>query len=475
MHRIDGELVMVKEFKITVVVPAFNTERYIEETLKCIQSQSIGFENIQLILINDGSTDGSSVICRRFQKMNEENVIYKELPVNRGVSHARNMGLHMAEGKYITFWDADDLWSLNALERAVQFIDEHTDEVDMVCSNLEFFDGGRGAHQTNFELHVSQVINIHTDYKRIRNTMGGTVAIKTAVARKYQFDEEHKYWEDAKYINSVILRKQQYGMLSDTVYYYRLRRTNDSAAQLRSKVRSFFLQDLEAFFEELYKESMTQFNEFIPMLQCLMGYTMGVYFQQDAAATLREKELIQYRANLTKILGYIEDKYLKEAINVNSVIKCKMLAFKYGVNMQEELAVWEQREGEVISLHNSLQRTVTNYNTLKKWFGAKQKGICISDFFTYNAYKKIAIYGMSDLGIYLYQELAETEVEVSYGIDRRADKLDVEIPVFTVEEELPVVDAVVVTAVYFFDQIEELLKNKVGCPVLSLEDILQSI
>ena len=466
---------MTKAYRITVVVPVFNTEKYLEETLECIQNQSIGFENIQLILINDGSADGSSRICRRFQKMHGENVIYNELTVNQGVSHARNIGLQMAKGEYVTFWDADDLWSLNALEKAVHFIDEHTDEVDMVCSNLEFFDGGKGGHQTNFELSESRVINIHTEYTKIRNTMGGTAAIKTDIARMYQFDEEHKYWEDAKYINSIILRKQQYGMLSDVIYYYRFRGTNDSAAQLRSGIKSFYLYDLDGFFEGIYQISMSKCGEFVPMLQCLMAYTMGIYLQLDASAVMNKEELAKYHAVLRKILTQVEDGYLKELTNISDIVKCRILAFKYGIDMRKELETWEQKEREAAKLHGRLGRMAANYHTLKKWFELQQKGVSVSGFFIRNTYRKIAIYGMSDLGICLYQELSETEVEVSYAIDRRAEKLDLNLPVLKVEDELPPVDVIVVTAVYFLEQIVELLKDKVECQVLSLEEILHAI
>ena len=79
------------------------------------------------------------------------------------------------------------------------------------------------------------------------------------------------------------------------------------------------------------------------------------------------------------------------------------------------------------------------------------------------------------MGQFLLDELRDTNIEVLYGIDRRADKLSVEIPTVTMEEDLRPVDVCVVTAAYFFNQITEELQKKLECPIISIEDILYSI
>lgn len=460
----------MKRYKLTVVIPVFNTENYLGETLECVRNQTIGFENIQLILVNDASVDHSAEICERFQKENEHNVKYIGLALNRGVSHAKNMGLEEAEGKYITFWDSDDLWSSDAMEKAVAFLEEHETEIDLVSANIEFFERETGGHPTNFELEESSIIDIDTDYKKIRSAGAATV-MKTDVAEECRFDEEQGYTEDAKFINSVILRKQKYGMLSDVIYYYRRRYSVDSASQLHTRSKGYYFRDLPHLYEGLYQESMKLCGRFVPMIQYYLAYALGYRFAEETTV-LDEKERAEYNILLRKAILGIEDKYLSELTNVSGMVKCKMLAFKHGLDLQDCLNEWQQRERDINALSHRLNRVGLNYRVLKKWFELKQQNRLVAGYFQENSYKKIAIYGMSDLGIYLYRELAQTEVEVIYGIDRRADKLDVEIPVFTVEEELPLVDAVVVTAIYFFDQISGILQNKVDCPVISLKEIL---
>ena len=82
---------------------------------------------------------------------------------------------------------------------------------------------------------------------------------------------------------------------------------------------------------------------------------------------------------------------------------------------------------------------------------------------------------MSYAGETLIEELKETNVEAVYGIDKNADNIYVDISMYTIEENLPPVDAVVVTAITFFDEIEKKLSEKLECPIISLEDILYEV
>ena len=109
---------------------------------------------------------------------------------------------------------------------------------------------------------------------------------------------------------------------------------------------------------------------------------------------------------------------------------------------------------------------------MNQWVWVKQEGKNLASYFEANGYKKIAVYGMSYAGETLLNELKGTAVEVAYGIDQNADGTNVNVSILTMKGDLLPVDAVVVTAITFFDEIEEDLQRKVDCPILSLEDIL---
>lgn len=109
---------------------------------------------------------------------------------------------------------------------------------------------------------------------------------------------------------------------------------------------------------------------------------------------------------------------------------------------------------------------------MNQWVKVKQEGKNLAEFFEKNDYKRIAIYGMSYVGKTLLDELRDTDVEVSYGIDREIDSIYLDLDIFTMEDKLEKPDAVVVTAISFFDELKEKLEEKLDCPILSLEDIL---
>lgn len=112
------------------------------------------------------------------------------------------------------------------------------------------------------------------------------------------------------------------------------------------------------------------------------------------------------------------------------------------------------------------------FHLMNQWVNVKQDGKNLSSYLEKNNYKKIAIYGMSHVGETLLHELDGTGIEVLYGIDKSAYSAHIGINIVTPEGALDEVDAIVVTAVNFYDEIVENLKVKVNCPIISLEDIL---
>lgn len=112
---------------------------------------------------------------------------------------------------------------------------------------------------------------------------------------------------------------------------------------------------------------------------------------------------------------------------------------------------------------------------MNQWVKVKQEGKNLSAYFEKNGYKKIAIYGMSYAGETLVDELKETEVQIAYAIDKNANSIYSDINIITMDDNLEDVDAIVVTAITFFDEIEEQLQSKISCPIISLEDILYEV
>lgn len=112
---------------------------------------------------------------------------------------------------------------------------------------------------------------------------------------------------------------------------------------------------------------------------------------------------------------------------------------------------------------------------MNQWVKVKQEGKNLEAYFKKNDYRRIAIYGMSYAGETLINELEDTEIDVAYGIDKNADTIYSAIDIYSMEDDLEEVDAIVVTAITFFHEIEQKLSEKAACPIISLEDVLYEV
>lgn len=111
--------------KISIIMPVYNKARYIEKTINSILSQT--YKDFELIIVDDGSTDGSELICDKFEQMDSRvKVFHIE---NGGVSNARNIGIENAGGEYIQFIDSDDYISENMIYDLCQIIENYTPDI----------------------------------------------------------------------------------------------------------------------------------------------------------------------------------------------------------------------------------------------------------------------------------------------------------------------------------------------------------
>lgn len=127
---------------VSIIVPVYNADKYIEMTVSTVLAQT--YDNWELLLVDDGSTDKSGEIIARLAKEDETGRVKVLLPKEHGTAAgARNYGLKHAVGRYIAFLDADDLWSEDKLEKQMKFMKEK--RAGFVFSGYEFADAnGRG-------------------------------------------------------------------------------------------------------------------------------------------------------------------------------------------------------------------------------------------------------------------------------------------------------------------------------------------
>ena len=160
---------------ISVIVPVYNVETYLEECLDSIQNQT--YTDFEVLLVNDGSTDGSKTICERYCKENRRfHLLNQE---NQGLSAARNTGVAASRGEFIVFVDSDDMILANYLETLMHYMREDVDIVEsqFTVSNEEFlaksfkeptilFEGNSQEAVKIFPKHVLNVNAVTKLYRR---------------------------------------------------------------------------------------------------------------------------------------------------------------------------------------------------------------------------------------------------------------------------------------------------------------------
>lgn len=115
------------------------------------------------------------------------------------------------------------------------------------------------------------------------------------------------------------------------------------------------------------------------------------------------------------------------------------------------------------------------YRVMAQWIEVSQNGQFIAEWLKERRYMSVAIYGMSLIGERLYIDLTDRGIQVAYGIDRLSRGYLDGIKMYMPAEELPQVDAVIVTAIVDFDAVREQMKEKINCPIFSFKDILNEI
>ena len=214
--------------KISVIVPVYNVEKYLVECIDSIINQT--YTNLEVLLIDDGSTDSSGDICERYASMdNRIKVIHQ---VNGGLGNARNAGLDNATGDYIMFADSDDFFTPNACEVMLNAIESKN--ADYVIGNYQYCtEESEPWENPIFDIDKYRDFKLNIkDYKNSFYIMNSSVCnkiFKTSFINEIGVRfEEGIPAEDAIFSTFCFIRTKEVYYISDVMYLYRQRREASS-------------------------------------------------------------------------------------------------------------------------------------------------------------------------------------------------------------------------------------------------------
>lgn len=237
---------MVMENLISVIVPVYNVEKYIDRCIESITNQS--YENLEILLINDGSTDYSEEICRKWEKIDSRIKVFSK--ENGGLSDARNFGLDICTGDFIAFVDSDDFINKDMFKIMLNLSKETLSDI-VQCEFLKFKDEN-GIINKMEEYTIKEFTNIEA----IENHYKEELQISTVVAwsklyKRKLFNEirfpKGKLHEDEFTTYKLLYKANKVVYTNQKLYYYR--QTVNSIMNRRYNIKRLDL--LEALRERL--------------------------------------------------------------------------------------------------------------------------------------------------------------------------------------------------------------------------------
>lgn len=311
-------------FKFSIVMALYNVEDYLNEAIDSIIGQTIGFdENVQLILVDDGSFDKSFDIAQSYQEKYPNNIlVFKK--ENGGQASARNLGLNYAEGKYLNFLDSDDYMSENTLEEVYKFFESHYDEIDVLAIPMILFERVDGPHRLNYKFdNRNRVIDL-LDEPNNPILSSSSSFIKAESFKDYRFDENLVNLEDALIINKILLERKKLGVINGCSYYYRQRAIRNSTVDTVNMKKEYFTDRLIDFYKNIIDYCVSAEGEVPSFIQYLMAYDLQWLLKMPISDVFDTKEEVK---EFWKYLYYAISHIDRAAVEGNENIEADSRSF----------------------------------------------------------------------------------------------------------------------------------------------------
>ena len=259
--------------KVSIIVPVYNLDGYIEQSVRSLFAQS--YQNVEIILVDDGSKDNSLSIIKQLTAV-DSRIVYTSQP-NGGAAKARNTGLSLATGDFVTFVDGDDMLSPNAICDNIGYFND--DNIDWVAFSIRRVDAEGNYIQTKKEVYYDFIISTYEGIsfdsfvpyyyqRKLSGVACGAIYRKSSI-EKIKFIEG-QYYEDGIYFIDLLCNTKNAILSPKGEYLYVDRDGSSQKAKLDYK-------HLESDFF-CFSRRMTQFRELYPQYESYYSNQENVYY-----------------------------------------------------------------------------------------------------------------------------------------------------------------------------------------------------
>lgn len=293
---------MIDKIKISVIIPIYLVERYLYECVESVQKQS--YKEMEIILVDDGSTDASSEICDELALRDKRiKVIHKE---NGGLSDARNAGMQAAEGDYLIFLDGDDFWDdSEALMRLVDRIRVTKADVLNFSYKKYFEDTGEklpyfyGVQNMPLEKREKEQQLAFLTERGLYIASACNKIINRKILNEELFFRKGVYSEDIEWCVKLMIHAKSMDFVCENFYCYRQRHNSISHTIDRKKCEDLSRNILRCFhvFKKVNESEKKYVGQYI-------AYQYGTFFAVQARTEEEQVECIELLAKYHWILSY---------------------------------------------------------------------------------------------------------------------------------------------------------------------------
>ena len=298
---------------VSIIIPVYNVEEYLNRCLDSVIEQT--YKNIEIILVDDGSTDASGTICDEYAQK-DKRIICKHI-ANRGVSNARNLGIDIANGIYITFVDSDDYLEVDMIEKMMNVMGNQDLIVCGICQ-IELNGSKKLIYGTGrqYDYTKQEIVEGFFDVPTIKDFMYGPfnkIYVKSLIG-DLRFSTDLRMGEDFLFVFEYITRCDKIRICDWGLYNY-VKRENSAMTAAFSEKRLDYIKAVERI------EKICAVNyEYVKDKVLVWGYIhrMNTCIQMDKNNTVKKQHINCYNA-MKKYL--YEHKDIKQHIPFK--VRCK--------------------------------------------------------------------------------------------------------------------------------------------------------
>lgn len=245
--------------KISVIIPVYNTEKYLSRCLESIINQT--YTDLEIICVNDGSTDNSAKILEEYAKKDKRIKVISQN--NRGLSMARNVGLKHMSGQYVSFIDSDDWIDVEYYEYLMYQIKYNNADIAM--------SGMRIVHDRNISNNATPNLVTNNFVKKVKNLPNGSVCDKLFKSELFKGIEfpRGRYYEDNIVLITIMQKSNIVAFSNYVSYYYFVNQSgicktkDDKITQQKQKDQVYFAQEIMNFARQIHCKNTDAIKDFI--------------------------------------------------------------------------------------------------------------------------------------------------------------------------------------------------------------------